>query len=545
MKLNYSFDKYKIIFTLFVISYAILYSLDGFDDADRGYTLALSWRIFNGEIPYRDIILVRPPFSPLFHSIFLYFIPDNYEIIFDRYFCYFLFAASSLFGALSINKVFNLKSINLNPYLLATIGFVFSVHNYPAMGWHTIDAIFFASIGIYILVNNSTVYSVIFGILFLFFSGLCKQPFYLMSVLGILYVFLIHRNLRKTITAVFSLFFFIFIFVLILYQQEALQSFINLTTGSTNIKDLLNAGFKNYMNFSPIYLILPFGFWIITKKHLTIKNISIKENLAPYFLISILLGFEVLNFVYHLAYKDVNYSYSFSDSVAKLFFVITVFFLLENLSYKKEYITLWILISISWCASISWGYKTPVLFSTPLLFGFLLVSNHYFGLKKVNTLALYSLLLGTITYFIAYQKPYCNPIKQTLTYRIDDLFPKMKYINVSKETHDKYTEFYFLIKKYGTNYKTLPGMPLSNYLSNTKSPIKIDWVFNAETNNENQSIINELTAKKTIIFMEKNPQFIHIENSKEKFNSSIAYFIKKNWMKIDSTKYFEIYRLKN
>ena len=88
-------------------------------------------------------------------------------------------------------------------------------------------------------------------------------------------------------------------------------------------------------------------------------------------------------------------------------------------------------------------------------------------------------------------------------------------------------------------------MPLSNYLSNTKSPIKIDWVFNAETNNENQSIINELTAKKTIIFMEKNPQFIHIENSKEKFNSSIAYFIKKNWMKIDSTKYFEIYRLKN
>ena len=142
MKLNYSFDKYKIIFTLFVISYAILYSLDGFDDADRGYTLALSWRIFNGEIPYRDIILVRPPFSPLFHSIFLYFIPDNYEIIFDRYFCYFLFAASSLFGALSINKVFNLKSINLNPYLLATIGFVFSVPNYPATAWHTIDAIF-------------------------------------------------------------------------------------------------------------------------------------------------------------------------------------------------------------------------------------------------------------------------------------------------------------------------------------------------------------------------------------------------------------------
>jgi hypothetical protein len=121
----------------------------------------------------------------------------------------------------------------------------------------------------------------------------------------------------------------------------------------------------------------------------------------------------------------------------------------------------------------------------------------------------------------------------------------MKYINVSKETHDKYTEFSYLVAKYGVNFKTLPGMPLSNYLTCTNSPIKIDWVFNAETNNENQNIINELGFKKTIVFMEKSPQLIGVSDSKEKFNSTVAYFIKNNWQKIDSTIYFEIYKLEN
>jgi hypothetical protein len=87
-------------------------------------------------------------------------------------------------------------------------------------------------------------------------------------------------------------------------------------------------------------------------------------------------------------------------------------------------------------------------------------------------------------------------------------------------------------------------MPLANYLTNTKSPLTIDWVFNAEVNNDNTDVLNILSTKRTFIFMEKEPQLIKISNIPEKFHSSLSYFITLNWAKIDSTKYFDVYKIK-
>lgn len=543
--------KFSILFIFFVVFYSLYYAPFGYDDADGGWTLALSWRIFNGEIPYRDILLVRPPLSPFFHMLPFYVVPDNYQVIFDRVFTYLLFALSSLFGALTLDKVFRLKDFKLNTYLLATIGFVFSVHNFPAMAWHTVDAVFFASIGIYILVCFSSIYSICFGILFLFLSALCKQPFYLMPFAGVIFVYFIHKSWKKSSTAIFSLSLFVGIFFLILYKHDLVTNFIDLTSGSTKLKDILNAGFIKYIQIDSIYILLPFGFWIIIRNFSELNILFRKVNLVPYFFISILLIYPIALFIKNIFYNGVienavgTAPAFFRDWTAKLLFIITIIFLIENKSREKKWFTLGFLTLVSWCASISWGYQTPVFFSMPLIFGFFLVSHQYFEVEKMTKLALYTLFIGTITYFIAYQSPYCNPLRAQLTYKIDDLFPKLKYIKVGRETHDKYTEFSLLINKYGNNFKTLPGMPLSNYLTNTNSPLKIDWVFNAETSNKNDEIIKDLILKKTIIFMEKKPLIISVTSDlNEKYNSSVSYIIKTNWMKIDSTTYFDIYRSK-
>ena len=121
--------KYIIIFILFVVVYFFAYSFHGYNDGDDGYLMGLSWRVFSGETPYKDFISVRPPFSPLFHSLPMYVIPENYQIIFERFLFYLLVALSALFCALSLHKTFDLKQYQLHPYLLATVGFVFSVHN--------------------------------------------------------------------------------------------------------------------------------------------------------------------------------------------------------------------------------------------------------------------------------------------------------------------------------------------------------------------------------------------------------------------------------
>lgn len=534
--------KFSLVFISFIFLYFFLYAPIGYDDADNGYTLGLSWRILNGEISYRDFILVRPPLSPFFHALPLYFINDNYQIIFDRFLFYLLIAASSLFATFSISKLFDFKNLNLNPYLLATVGFVFSVHNFPPMAWHTVDGVFFASIGIFILVNYYSLPCISFGIIFLFLSALCKQPYYMMPFAGILYIIIIYKNWVKTIIALITFLFCSVLFFLVLNKFGILKNFAILTSGSTSLRDLFMIGFVNYFKINILYLLIPFALWIVARIFQNNKYKVYRLSVIPYFFISISLFLPLSIFLLSVFIKNDPDNIYFNDIVANMLFCSTITYFLLSTTIEKNRITLIFLTILSWCSSISWGHQSPSFFSVPLIFGFLMISIKYFDVKNISRLVTYMLVLGTITYYCAMQKPYGNPVKKNITYSLSDIFPKLNNILVSKETYEKYHEFSILVKKYGINFKTLPGMPLSNYLTNTKSPINIDWVFNAETGTYNNQIISILQQKKTIIFLEKKPLFISVTNSTDKYNSLVTYYIKTNWKKIDSTNYFDIYK---
>ena len=279
-------NKFPVFFIFFIVFYCLYYGPYGYDDADNGYTLSLSWRIFNGQIPFRDFILVRPPLSPLLHTLPFYIIPEDFQIIFDRFLFYFFMAMSSLFAALAIDNGFELKKLNLNPYLLATIGFVLSVNNFPAMGWHTVDAIFFSSLGIYLLVCFSSLFAVVFGTLCLFLSALCKQPFYLMPFAGVAFVVIISKDWKKFIVSVLSLLICSGLFIYLLLSFHVLQNFIIFTTGSANLKDLLSAGYESYVQINIIYFIIPLMLWILVTKFSMFK---LKRNVIPYFYFAFLL----------------------------------------------------------------------------------------------------------------------------------------------------------------------------------------------------------------------------------------------------------------
>ena len=538
---------YIMLFLLFVILYFLIYGSYGFNDADDGYVLALSWRVVNGEIPYRDFYLIRPPLSVLLHSMSLYLIPPNYQIIFERFLSYLLIALSSLFCSFAIDRAFDLKSLHLNKYLLATVGFVFSVHNFSPMPWYTVDGIFFASSGILILIRHTSKVSIAIGSLFLFASALCKQPFYLMPVAGIFLVFKMTRQWSKTLVYTISLSLNIILFLTVLAKFDALSDFLEMTSGSTKIRDLISAGFLSYVRVDSIYLILPLFFWLISKKFGKHFIYEKSQELVPYFLISILLLYPLLRFIisFYIRNPEYNPEYSdfFRDETARILFLLTVAYIIEVFEIERRYILLSFLTLLSWCAGISWGLATPVLFSAPLIFVFFLFSKRYFHIENMSRLAVFTLILGTITYFTAYQKPYCNPARKELKYELSDIFPKFGCIKAGPLTYEKYAEFKDLVEEYGTNFKTLPGMPLSNFLTNTKSPIALDWVSNGETNNKNSGIINELMSKGTVIFVEREPQLTTVTTSVDKFNSSVTYYIASHWNKVDSTKHFLVYKL--
>ncbi|MCW3083759.1 MAG: putative rane protein [Bacteroidetes bacterium] len=542
------FNYYILLLIAFVIGYFFMYGPYGYNDADDGYTMALCWRMYNGEIPYRDFILVRPPLPFLVHLPTLYLVPQNYQVIFERFLFFVMMGCSALFAALSIDKLFDLKTFRIHPFLLATIGFVFSVHNFPPMAWCTVDAVFWGSLGIYILVKSPSLLSVTTGMLFLFFAALCKQSFYLMPFAGIIFIHVFHRDRKKTAAAIISLTAMISLFLLVLSSMGALKGFIKMTVGSTTLSDLIAAGVFRYFVITAKYLLVPLAVWLAAVKLSAFPKFARIKELVPYFFISFIVFYLLAKFVYTVLYAGIPYEPEYSpfyqDDTATLLFILSVFLFIANFSMEKKWLGLMFMILLSWSSGISWGYQTTAFFSTPMLFCFFIVANKYFNTHNITRLAVFTLLIGTLTYQLAYEKPYCNPLKRNLTYNLSDILPKLSHIKVGRDTYDKYHELLLLKKKYGDNFKTLPGMPLVNYLTNTNSPVPLDWIFNAEVNNNDASILDALRSKKTLVFMERHPQLIKITDIKEKFHAGTAYFITHNWERIDSTNYFDIYKPK-
>jgi hypothetical protein len=534
-------NAYRLLFASYVVCYFFLYGFYGYNNADDGYVLAFSWRIFNGEIPYKDFILVKPPLSPILHSLTLFLLPDTYQIIFERFLFYLSMALSSLFGSLTLRHVFKFEDLDVDPYLLATIGFVFSVNHFPPMPWQTVDGIFFASLGIYILARYANSYSIGLGILSLFLSALCKQSFYLMPVAGIVYVAVVSRDYKKALTALLAFSACLIVFISVLYKYNIANEFMLYTTGSTKFKDLLAAGVHRYMDFPSFYFLITGAFYLILLRLPENKYVTCHKSLLPYFFISLLLLKHVPKFLTHY-YGNTKLDF-FEDDVATILFIVVIFLLIAELKLEKKWLSLSFLVLLSWSSGISWGYQTPVLFSVPLLFGLFFIARHYFKVINLSRFVLFTLIVGTITYFIAYQKPAFSADRRELTYELSEVFPKLKSIKVDKEVYDKYVELKKLIAKYGTNFKTLPEMPLANYLSDTQSPIGLDWVFNAETNFRNDELINTLMRKRTTVFVEKHPQCVVYTDSNAKLNSSVTYHIVSTWRKVESTKHFDVFQM--
>ena len=142
----------------------------------------------------------------------------------------------------------------------------------------------------------------------------------------------------------------------------------------------------------------------------------------------------------------------------------------------KKYTILILLFSLSWCASISNGYNTPIDFSTPsILVVALICLGETFSIRKWTALLITSLYIGTFYY--GYQFPYREQPRSKLIYPLGDVFPRLKTIKTNKKTFDKYIALKALSNKYD-NYTILPSMTLGHYITNTVNPIGVDWVFN-------------------------------------------------------------------
>ena len=115
------------------------------DTTDFGYFYGHPWRILQGEVPYRDFAYITPPVALYWHAFWLRVTPDGISVLAGKISFLAEMLAVAWMGALYLNRVFDLKRLDLPVSLLATAGFVWGVHTFPPMPWHTVDGILFGS----------------------------------------------------------------------------------------------------------------------------------------------------------------------------------------------------------------------------------------------------------------------------------------------------------------------------------------------------------------------------------------------------------------
>jgi hypothetical protein len=72
--------------------------------------------------------------------------------------------------------------------------FLFSVHNFPPIPWHTVDGIAFSALGIFLIAGRNSVFSSVIGMVALVLGALTKQSFYPMPLMGLASVFFLRRK---------------------------------------------------------------------------------------------------------------------------------------------------------------------------------------------------------------------------------------------------------------------------------------------------------------------------------------------------------------
>ena len=164
----------------------ICFSWMGFTPTDEGFTLALSRRMLDGQLPHRDFIVIRPFFSPLIHLPFVLF-GGQYTFWLSRLFVWFEFAVVAWLWVSIINRSLSFPFSPAARILVALIAFAATVHTKHLTAWFTIDGLFLATMGLALVVKRSRT-AKLSGYFLLGLALLCKQSFLFMAPVALLIV---------------------------------------------------------------------------------------------------------------------------------------------------------------------------------------------------------------------------------------------------------------------------------------------------------------------------------------------------------------------
>jgi hypothetical protein len=577
-----SYLGYTAIFLGLAVFYFLWNGFYAFHPTDDGFILGYSWRIFNGEMPYRDFIYMCPPLTPYLHSLTLW-LPEGWQFMANRFLAYLQLStiiALPSFWAVSARYL----KISIFNLALTVIFFFITISFFPPMPWYTIDGLMFSFLGLTLLLfpfSSTSLFKKILlaglASLSIVMAALCKQSFlFVWPALGIGHAFISIIELQKgnikkshllTPQAAYwitgSLIFAGFYLWLIL--TGTMTAFIDQVSGVSTARDFIKLGILPYLSirtgivFAAGLACAAIIYLEKSRPHLAILHL-LQQNIRAIILLSIVL----------LAMVS-----ALSDSIdpVNLGLILFWFLLGAFTAYTFKYFTRYSktqsprlillyagILIVAWAASLSGGYNTPLLGLAP---AFLILTIELGRVKtsperlKLITSPAYVVLALVIivTYsYLNYAEPYRDLARPQLTYNLADIYPKFGDVSTNEVTYNEFEEIEKLKADYIGNqsvpYVIMPDFPIYYFIAGARNPTCIDWFICPVHLNQDSQIIEDLSEKKPLVFLEKTygapvadiQRLGYMPDEERKIWYSIPYWVHDNWTKIGEGEYFYVYK---
>lgn len=524
------------------VFYLVAYTPYGMDTTDFGYFYAYAWRIMQGEVPYRDFFYIKPALPLYWHALWMSLTPFRWQILAGKAgFCLSMLASSWL-GSLYLAQTFDLRALGIRLPLLATAAFVFGIHCFPHMPWHTADGVLFCAGA---LLAASSGYMALGG----FCAAaaiLCKQSFLLVPLVMLLYLW---ASGRRWVPFLVALAFGIAAWVCWLMVNGAWDAFMTQTTGQLDIREAVDAGILIYLRQNwalPLLACVPL---LIA----TGLGMRLPSLLAPAW--CYLAALTVTMFF--LVTEQKNWI-GFGLSWPTLFVVLGGVAILLPKFFLRPYarrvnghcgnITLSLSLAAalicSWSVAISGGYKIPAFFAAPLLFSFFLFHARFFG--SARALCWGALACGLVIFAVAWQYPYTFPArpltKSELKYDAGAVYAQASGVKVDADMLARLEELKELRATYGPNYKTLPGFSFAYYLNGDRPVIASDWLIDWEINGQVDVLYDELTRKNVTVFMERDQLDAAKADAYDRAAYGVPQRVRKHWRVVAETPHFVVFQ---